>query len=409
MYQRIREWSSISAPSGSVYTQGVGRAKTPRRGRARLGRQTFTSAAEAASTFYTANELFFDHVADPIDGLRAWADGQDAMRGRVGKRLSQSAAGRKIFDARQGRPQILAALRWVFQQSKGRRWDAVDWSAIDDLGEALAPLYEPPDREPGTLGIYWRPTAHLPLAERIADIDPHDALQLGAIETAEALASAVAELRETYEVSRECLSPRLRAIVERRIDEWTAWVRDPSRIPAYACEPDEATQGYVCNYPLVLGELRELRGACRQAYDPDWYERESDAGAPGFPPAPGDPRGPAPTPNGAPAGERPDVEALPEVPTELGLAACPSEELRQLQTDGRAYGGALRTVAETRTVGDVFYQSEYRFTNRGTRRGPYWYAYWRDAESGRRRSRYVGLKFETVTPKASRRRQTTAK
>lgn len=363
------------------------------------GRQTFPSAAEAARVFFTGNELYLDHIPDPIDGLRAWADGIDVVVGRGGstRRLAKSAAGRKILEARQGEPQIRAALQWVFQQAAGRRWDTVDWSAIDDLGRALEPHYEPPDRGPATAGLYWRPMvgAGKPVAERLDELDPHDAVALGRLESETNLAEAVAELRETYADTKGCLPAGLRTLVERRISEWSAWVDDPAAIPAYACEPDEASQGYVCNYPLVTGELRELRGACRHAYDPDWFADDSDRDEPGFPPAPGDPRGRAPEPDeGEAAGERLELGPLPEAPAELATAACPSEDLRQLQTDGRAYGGPARLVAETRSVGEVFYQSEWRERS-GKRHGPYWYGYWRD-ETGRRRSAYIGREFREL-------------
>jgi len=388
--------------------------------RSKLGRQTFDSAAAAANTFYEGNALYFDHISDPIDGLRAWADGIDVRTGkRTSQRLGKSAAGRKILESGQGRPQILAALQWVFQQAPGRRWDAVDWTAIDDLGALLEPHYEPPAREPGTPGLYWQPIigAGKPVSERLEELEPPELLELGQLESAEGLRVALEELRETYEETRECLSPRLRATVERRIAEWSRWDEDPTEIPAYACEPDAASGGYVCNYPLVTGELRELRGACRQAYDPDWFVDEASAELPGFPPLEG-PRGlgPIPEENGEAVGEREDLP-IPDEPLELEADELEAaEDLRLLQSDGRAYGGPVRDLVEHRVVAGIEYQLEYRTCGKqsvyGTpwcrcidppeKHGPYWYGYYRDARTGRRRSFYVGKNFsEDAGPRGS--------
>lgn len=385
---------------------------------ARLGRQTFASAAAAAREFYDGNQAYFDHIPDPIDGLRAWADGIDVRTGRAWHKLSRSAAGRKIFEADQGAGQIRAALQWVFQQAKGRRWAAVDWEAIDELGTQLQPHFEASERESSAAGLYWWPVrgAGRPLAERLGELDPFEAREVGRQETADNLADALQQLRDTYAETRECLPPDLRKLVAHRIEQWSRWESDPSAIPEYACEPDEATQGYVCNFPLVTGELRELGQACRRAYDPDWYADESDADAPGFPP-PADvlARGPRPQSledDARGVGPRDDVPLPTEAPDELELEAraCPPEDLDQLCTDGRAFGSRDEFVAEVRDVAGVRYQLEFRQCGkrnpltgaawcrcyRGEPHGPYWYAYWRDSSTGRRRSQYIGKTFARV-------------
>ncbi len=345
--------------------------------------------------------MFFDNVLDPRDGLREWADGRDVRVGRDSyRKLKDSAAGRKILDARQGEPQIKAALQWVFQQAKGRRWDAVNWADVEDLGRDLEPLYEPPTRDPGTPGIYWWPVvgAGKPVAERLDELEPFEALELGRAESAAELERTLDELRETYAATRDCLSPRLRRTVERRLEQWDAWVDNPDAIPEYACEPDPASQGYVCNYPLVTGELRELRGACRQSYDPDWFVDEALAGEPGFPEL-GDPRGPGPSPDeGEAAGIREGVPLPAEAPSELEADDCPPEGLRQLEAGGRAYGAPRRDVVEIRELAGVRYQLEWRRgrTAASPLCGPYWYAY-PLPESGRRRtSVYIGKTFREL-------------
>lgn len=360
----------------------------------RTFRATFDSPAKAAKEFYAANELFFDNVLDPGDGLRDWADGIDVRTGKqTTRRLVNTAAGRRILDARQGEPQILAALRWVFNQAQGRRWDAVQWGEIDRLEESLQPLYETPsEREAGTPGLYWRPVVGDATAAQLEDLTPTQREQLAEWESAEEVRLTLAELREAYARNLDCLSPKTRRIVQRRIEAWNRWARDPSKIPEYACEPDEATGGYTCNYPSVSGELRELRSACERAYDPDWAEPEGRAAALGFPDL-------------SRGAEDPRVEPAP-----VELA-----RFRQLEADGRAYGGPEPQIVEVRELGRVLYQLEYRTCgkrNPATGKpwcqcfaeyprgghGPYWYGYWRDESSGRRRSRYVGKRFEEFEP-----------
>lgn len=374
-----------------------------------MRRQTFDSARKAAVAFYRANELFFAYVRDPVDGLRAWADGIDVRSGRATRRLVDTKAGRAILGAPQGAPQIQAALRWVFGRAKGRRWDAVDWGAIDRLEELIEPYFEAPDREASMPGIYWRPVDRVvPFSERtpqqLAMLDADEAVALAEKESRLRLQEAVSDLRTTYSETRDCLSPALRRKVEIRIAEWSKWARDPEKVPEYACEPDASTGGYVCDWPLVTGELRELRGACRHAYDPDWLESQRDE--PGFPPSADleqveqvpelvdapvfDPETPA-------AGERPDAPT-PEEPPQTRVGDCPIPTLRMTQDDGIAFGAPRRNVAETRQVGKVWYQHEYR-TRSGRDYGPYWYAYWR-TRTGERTSHYIGNPFRTIDPDA---------
>lgn len=365
-------------------------------------RQTFDSSREAADEFYDENALYFDYIPDPGDGLREWADGQTLRAGHDRtSRLRLTAAGRKILEAPQGGPQIRAALQWIFGRAKGRRWDAVDWTAIDDLEAQLKPHYEPSAREASTGGIYWRPgIAGQRTAERLDDLDPHQLTELGAWESADELRQAVAELRETYVETSQCLTPLVRVRVASRIAEFGRWAEDPDEIPEYACEPDPESGGYVCNYPLVIGEVRQLRDACRGAYDVQWAAE--DLGTEGFPDS--DDELPGHAHSGA-ADADADAAAFWSPHDEVPSDACDPQrsELRQLQTDGRAYGAPLRDIADTRELRGVWYQQEWRTCGRscvcvGTppqKHGPYWYGYWRDG-SGARKSKYIGIDFRPV-------------
>ena len=141
-------------------------------------------------------------------------------------------------------------------------WTSTLAAQVDRLGEALARYYEAPDREAGQSGIYWRPFTG---TVRIEDLD------------------AMTPEQRAYVRAKGCLPKEVRQVVERRIVEWTRWVKDPTEIPGYACEPDPATAGYLCNYPSVAGELAQLRRSCDDAYDPNWAAEPSKQGAAGFP------------------------------------------------------------------------------------------------------------------------------
>jgi len=245
---------------------------------------TFRSAKEAAREFYVANENFFDHVLDPFDGLREWMDGVEVKLGRSTRRLSRTPTGQRILTEQHAEYAIQQALVYVFGKARGRRWDAVDWRSIELLGAALEPYFEQPSGdEPSRGGLYWRPVVGTATRDQLDELSAETREQLEAWEGAEEIGSALADLRVTYERNRECISPGLRRVVERRIAEWERWQSDPKQIPAYACEPDERTGGYTCNYPSIAGELHQLERACQAEYDADWAEPESRAGAPGFP------------------------------------------------------------------------------------------------------------------------------
>lgn len=243
---------------------------------------TFRSPAAAARTFYSANAAYFDNVRDPIDGLRDWADGIDVAvsRGRS-KRLATTQHGQRIFAASRGQGQIEAALRYVFGQAKGRRWDRVAWQEIDRLDAALRPHYE--HAPGGTAGITWRPDVGELDVATLDTMPPDVVARVRDYESHREIKAALEDLRTAYRRTRQCIPPELRRTVLHRIKAWSGWERAPERIPAYACEPDERSGGHLCNYPAVAGELRELRRACERAYDPDWALPDARAGAPGFP------------------------------------------------------------------------------------------------------------------------------
>src|SRR5690606_25766512 len=120
-------------------------------------------------------------------------------------------------------------------------------------------------------------------AEDLDAMTPEQRASIREQESVREISEQLDELKEAYELAKGCLPDDLRRVIERRIAEWSRWVADPSKIPEYACEPDPATVGYLCNYPAVAGELAQLRRSCEDAYDPNWAAKESKEGAPGLP------------------------------------------------------------------------------------------------------------------------------
>ena len=248
-------------------------------------RNTFDSPTKAAALFYEHNADYFDHVRDPLDGLRDWMDGIEVRvgRGKTHRKLSRTAAGKRILGQKHAAVAIRQALAYLMGQAKGRRWEDVPWDQVDRLGEALQRYYEAPGSEAGQPGIHWRPFTGTIRAEDLDAMTPEQREAIRAQEAAQEIGEQLEQLREAYDRAKDCLPEDVRRVVERRIAEWTRWVKEPTEIPGYACEPDPQTAGYLCNYPSVAGELSELRRSCEDAYDPNWAAGQSKQGAAGFP------------------------------------------------------------------------------------------------------------------------------
>ena len=251
-------------------------------------RTTFKSSTEAAKLFYDGNALFFDHVRDPYDGLRDVFDGIEVRVGKHHKKLGHTPKGQAILQA-QPADAIRKTLQAIFARTRTRRWDEVDWPLIERLGESLQPYFEPYDpSEPSRPGLYWRPFLGELDPDALAELDPDTLGQVADCESRRELGAALERLREVYAANRKCLDPRLRRMVERRLQEWEAWQDDPSAIPPSACAPDPHTGGMTCDYPALFEELRQLRGACEVGYNPLWATQHIREGHPGFPDLTGD-------------------------------------------------------------------------------------------------------------------------
>ncbi len=243
-------------------------------------RATFSSGKAAAREFYSENADFFDHVRDPSDGVRDFLDGLDTARG---KRATESAQGKRVLARRSARGKIEGALAMVFAATRPKRWDAVDWSEVRRLESSLEPYYEPfSSREAQAPGLYWKPLAAVG-PEDVGNLSPEAANLFWAEQHRKQIRELVARLRSTFKAKSKCLTPAQRKHVRARISEWSRWAKDPSKVPTYACDPDPSTGGMVCDYPRIEGELRRLREACRDKYDPTWADEMR--GSPGFRPA----------------------------------------------------------------------------------------------------------------------------
>jgi hypothetical protein len=232
-------------------------------------KMTFPSAKKAAKEFYDENVDFFENVPDPGDGLRDFLDGMDYR----GTRATQTAAGRSALAQRSGGPKMRAVLAMIFAQARPRNnWGAVDWSEVRRLEDALQPYYEPYDTSsPQNPGLYWLPMAAV-TEDDLSALSPERADLFYAYQHQREIRELLRKLKSTFETSKKCLTAPQRKHVRARIREWSRWAKDPSKVPAYACEPRSGTGGMVCDYPLIEGELAALRGACRDKYDPYWSE-----------------------------------------------------------------------------------------------------------------------------------------
>jgi len=264
---------------------GVDFRPTPKpRGTKGRFNQTYRSVRDGVKELARGNAEFIEAVTDSADGVREWMDSIDTKVGRStsSRKLSATPAGHRILGMRSGSSQIEASLSYILGQNKSRRWDKVDWDAVQDLSNALEPYVD--DRElsrlGGVKGLVWRPFAALTEEEIVARLDGHELNEYLAERSRERIMESVAELERRLKAGKKCLKPWQIKVVEGRIADWKKWAKDVSRIPEYACEPDSGTGGMSCDYPLVEGELREMAKACTGGYDAYWADKFR--GQPGF-------------------------------------------------------------------------------------------------------------------------------
>jgi hypothetical protein len=241
-------------------------------------RETFPSGSKAAAEFYAGNADFFDHVRDAGDGVRDFLDGTDDSRGR---RVTETAAGRKILSARSSKAKIIGALEVIFRGSPTRKWEDVEWSELERLHAALEPYYEPySPNEAQNPSLYWVPLA-LADESTIAALSSAEQNQWYAWQSRARIMELVGRIDAALKRNGKRLTARQRKAVSNRVAEWRRWSKDAAKIPSYACEPSERDGGMTCDYPEIEGELARIEAAATgKAYSADWAEAER--GKPGF-------------------------------------------------------------------------------------------------------------------------------
>lgn len=259
------------------------RRKRIERGYAKGVRSTFSTPKKGAQEIYDANLDFYEpitQVADPADYVDDWFDRQEAsVRGRW-KSLKQTKRGRELYEAHKttfGRPAVLDTLAYVLGKAKSKRWDDVDWRAIDDYNDALRKAYLAEEAHGhGVAG--WKASFELPLAargvpseEEAAKAPPAAREQYIWIEASRELADVADRLDAAYKANRKYIKdPDHRKTIRERIKQIRAWAEDPAAIPEWACR----ARHLYCDFPAAWLELAEVQGASEKPYDPNWPLRE---------------------------------------------------------------------------------------------------------------------------------------
>ena len=251
--------------------------------------ETYRNAGQAADLFMGENWSFIESIgySGAEDTIRGFMDGFEVIRGRANKDGQYSYT--KLANTKKGR-EILAAfesgdeggarefLVWLFSRNRGKRWEDVNWAAVESLGELLAETCEDEkgrsqDRSMQCTGWTWYPPAAnlRPLAEILEDLSPKAAQQIENAHYKKQLGELVASLRRAFKKGRDCLPPQTRKTIERRIAYLAKLGKESWRIPgATICGEDQKTGDRFCGFPAVRAEVAQLKRACEFGYDPNW-------------------------------------------------------------------------------------------------------------------------------------------
>ena len=265
--------------------------------------ETYRNAGAAADLFLGENHAFIESVGytGAEDEIGGFLDGFEVRRGRPRKdgshafvRLINTTKGREILDAFQSSDEQGARefLVWLFSQNRGKRWAAVDWGAVDGLGDVLTETCgeekeRARDRSMNCSGWVWYPPAAglQPLKERLQDLTPKAATQLENQTHRERLTELVRQLRASLKKASDCLPPQTRETIRDRIKYLAKLAKESWRIPGSTiCGADPESGYQFCGFPAIASEVAQLRKACEFGYDPNWPLAEglSEAGAAEF-------------------------------------------------------------------------------------------------------------------------------
>lgn len=235
-------------------------------------RQTFKSARAAAREFFDNNADYLAEAAssDPADAVSDFFDGLEVRsKGNKWRSFNKTAKGRGILEKMKTEPvaAIVDTLTWIFGQAGRRRWDAVSWSMVDGLADALHQAWER-ERDSGSYtgdgfqsggALSWYPPAagHGAELPDLETMDPADADRVAAAINADALAEDLDRLRDAYNGARPVLNESERKITQRRIRHLRALVKDPAKIArTMLCQPEGFSR--VCGYPVLHAEIGRL-------------------------------------------------------------------------------------------------------------------------------------------------------
>ncbi|MDP3910179.1 MAG: hypothetical protein Q8Q14_07285 [Gemmatimonadales bacterium] len=261
-------------------------------------RSTFASPPAATEEFLAHNPSLWDTGwADVGDGVEDWMDGIDVKQRHGHKALDETPRGRELLEMfRQGQNDrgLRETLNFIFGQARGRRWDSVSWSQIDDLVDIFA---ESARREADRTGsskflvagvprIEWMPPATgfaEPTPAFVSSLDNRALEYYRRWRASQDLYGLAARLEQMMRKNRKCLRPEERKAVNSRIKTIRAWAERPDTMPEWACASFREP-AVICDLLGIEAELRKLAAACEMGYDPAWalHERDGQEWQPGL-------------------------------------------------------------------------------------------------------------------------------
>lgn len=260
------------------------RLKRFEKGKIKGVRSTFSSPKKGAEQIYNANIDFYgpiQEVGDPIDYVDDWFERQEArVRGKW-RPLKKTKRGKELYEAHRfefHRPStVIETLAYILGKTKSKRWEDVDWRAVEDYNDQLREAYLAEEAHGhGVEG--WKGDFDLPLHARGLPTEEEAAKAPAAareqyiwLEAQKELTDIAERLETAYRKNRKYIKdPAARKTIRERIKDVKAWAEDPAQIPPWACV---ARQVY-CDFPAPWLELAEIEAAKDRPYDPDWPLRE---------------------------------------------------------------------------------------------------------------------------------------
>lgn len=243
--------------------------------------ERFDDIGQAVEQYMAHNGLYhhIEAVAD-VAPLEEWMSRVEVRVGRAkhASPLNKAPAGRRLAEAWTAGPTsgARAALRYIFGQGKGRRWDAVPWRMVDELERLLRRAAEGEARRRGTtwdLTVGWRPSTlrwgDLPPEGEYGRLSDADRAQVTRQFHAATFAEAARRAREYLAENKKCMDLPTQRLVKLRIATFEKWAKAPGLAPPHLCDPLPRYGAQVCEYPSITADLEQLQHVCQTGkYDP---------------------------------------------------------------------------------------------------------------------------------------------